>query len=77
MKFLNIKIIPGAKIEKVIADENGDLKVWVRAKPIDNMANERLLEILSEYFKVAKSRIKIVRGEKSKIKQVEITSDFR
>jgi uncharacterized protein len=38
-------------------------------------ANKRLLEILSSYFKVPKSRIRIVGGSKSRDKVVEIITD--
>jgi len=40
--------------------------------PRDNKANEELVEYLSEIFKVKKSEIKILRGEKDRRKVISV-----
>jgi len=52
---------------------DGTLKVWLSARAHDGEANDALIEFLSENFNVAKSRIKIVKGLKSKNKLIEIS----
>ncbi|MBI2109658.1 DUF167 domain-containing protein [Candidatus Woesearchaeota archaeon] len=47
-------------------------KVHLKSQPIDGKANKELIALLSEYFKVKKSNISIIRGLRSKEKSVEI-----
>ncbi len=42
------------------------------AKPIKWEANKQLIEILSDYFKVSKSNIKILKWNSTKYKLIEI-----
>ena len=58
-----------SKVEKISSDS---YKVWLDAKPIDNKANIAVINLLSKYFDVAKSNIRIIRGSKAKNKLVEI-----
>lgn len=71
MKY-NIIVKPGASQEKVVLSDDGVLTVYLRAKPHDGEANAALVKILSKYFDVAKSRIEIVGGAKSRNKVVEV-----
>jgi uncharacterized protein YggU (UPF0235/DUF167 family) len=48
------------------------LVVKIREKPVDGEANKWLIEALSEFFDVPKSRINIVLGHTSREKVVEI-----
>ncbi|MFA6431418.1 MAG: DUF167 family protein [Candidatus Margulisiibacteriota bacterium] len=68
---LNVKVIPNAKQNK-IKEENGITKVYLTAPPVDGKANIGLVDFLAAHFKIKKSQIKIVRGEKSRNKTVEI-----
>jgi len=71
MKLINIRVITNARKNEVIPEGDG-FKVRVTAPPIEGRANQAVIELLAEYFKVRKSAIKIIRGEKSKNKIVEI-----
>ena len=71
MKQLKIKVITNAKRNEVVEGE-GTLKVYVNAHPVDGKANKVVTEVLAEYFKVRKNSVKILRGEKSKEKVIEI-----
>jgi uncharacterized protein (TIGR00251 family) len=73
MKFL-IKIKPGAKVERVKRLDESHLEVWVKEKPEKRKANERLIKIISDYFKIPKSSILLVAGFKSREKVVEIAN---
>lgn len=66
-KVLEIKVIPGAKAEEVI--EGDPLVVKVKEKAEKGKANEAVIKLLSRYFK---AKVRIIRGEKSRHKLVEI-----
>ncbi|MBC7327187.1 DUF167 domain-containing protein [bacterium] len=66
-KVLEIKVIPGAKTEEVI--EGDPLVVKVKEKAEKGKANEAVIKLLSRYFK---AKVRIIRGEKSRHKLVEI-----
>ena len=55
-----------------VEEKDGILTVSVHAPPADGKANEEMLELLSDYFEVAKSAIEIVQGETSRKKFIEI-----
>jgi len=67
-----VKVIPGASSDKVLALSESALKVYLKAKALEGKANEALIRVLSDHFGVPKSRIKIVRGEKSRNKLIEV-----
>lgn len=61
--------------EKVRTEREGWEKTLIlktRARPVDGEANSALIKALSEFFKVPKSRITIVRWHTSREKVVEI-----
>lgn len=70
---LNIRVITKAKQQKVVKEENG-LKVYLNAPPVDGKANKALIELLAEYFKIKKNKIKIVKGLKSRDKIIELST---
>lgn len=52
---------------------SGDLyKVYVTVAPEQGKANKKMIDLLADYFKVSKSQIRIVKGEISRNKIVEI-----
>lgn len=71
MKVLPVRVIPNAKQDKVL-DEGEKFKVYLTAPPTEGKANKALVELLAAHFRVKKSSVKIVKGEKSRDKVVEI-----
>ena len=73
---INCHIIVHAKENKVEKQQdlfNGNsFKVYVTAPPEKGKANKKMIELLSEYFKVPKSQIRILKGEISRNKIVDI-----
>jgi len=70
-KFINIKVIPKAKKQKIVQKENR-LKVYLKSPPEDGKANEELIKVLSEYFKTSKGSIQIIKGKFSRNKTIKI-----
>jgi uncharacterized protein (TIGR00251 family) len=71
MRF-HLKVIPHASRSEVIAEVNGDLKIKVQAPPEDGRANKAAIQLLAKHFNVPQNRIKIVAGEKSHQKIIEV-----
>ena len=71
---LEIKVEPRSS-KRCIAGtmDNHIVKVKLTAPPVDDAANEQLIEVIAEEFRIKKSQIKIIRGHTSKRKVVEIT----
>ena len=70
--ILNVKVVPNAKKSRIY-EEQGILKVYVNAPPVEGEANRELVEALAEHFKVKKNRVEIIRGKTSRTKVVRIT----
>lgn len=70
---MKIKVIvkAHAKEESVTLSE-GVYLVRVKALPVDGKANEAVIKVLSEFFKVPKARIRLCTGATSKHKFFEI-----
>lgn len=72
---IKIRVITNARKVEVSRLGESDFQVKVDARASNGKANKRLLEILSEYFEVSKSRVRILKGEKSREKIIEVISD--
>ncbi len=64
---------PNSREARVTKVGEASFDVKVDEKAMGGRANRRLVEILSEHFKVPRSRISIVRGAKSRDKMVEVS----
>jgi uncharacterized protein len=70
--LLSIKVLPRSSKSALVGTEGDFLKVKLLAPPVEGAANEELIDLLCQVFRVAKKNIKILRGEKSRRKWVEI-----
>lgn len=70
---LSVKVKPNAKQQKIEEDEAENLTVWLKSPPTEGKANQELIELLSQKFKVPKSQIAIKSGQNSRQKIIEIT----
>lgn len=66
-----IRVHPKTKESKVVMGD--PIKVYTTAVPADGKANESVIKLLSAHFKIAKSKIKIIRGETARDKIIEIS----
>jgi uncharacterized protein YggU (UPF0235/DUF167 family) len=51
---------------------NGALKIRLQAPAVENRANEALCEFLAEILKRPKSAVRILAGDRSRTKRVEV-----
>ena len=70
-KTFNIRVTPHAKQNKVI-ESGGVLRVYTTVAPENGRTNSAVIDLLSDYFDVPKSRIKIQKGLTGRDKVVSI-----
>ncbi|HNX81796.1 MAG TPA: DUF167 domain-containing protein [Candidatus Omnitrophota bacterium] len=69
---ISVRVKAGSRVEKIEKITETELVVFVKAPPHEGKANEAVVEALSDYFDLSKSRITIVRGHTSRNKIIEI-----
>ena len=72
MKIINVKVNPGSSTSEVIKIDNDNYKVKLKNPPVKGRANNELIEILSNYFKVSKNDVEIVKGKLGNFKIIRI-----
>jgi len=69
---IQVAVKTKSKVTQVSQLQKFSYSVRLKSIPSENVANKELIQILSEYFSIPKTSIKILRGLKSKHKLVEI-----
>lgn len=72
MARLAVRLSPRASREEIAGEREGVLLVRVTAPPVDGAANEALVRLLSKRLRVAKGAVRIVSGDTSRTKTVEV-----
>ena len=70
--IFNVKLVPNSSFSKVVDFTEEYVRIKISAPPIENKANKELIEFCSDLFDVNKSKLKIVSGDKSKLKKILI-----
>ena len=71
MKTIHIKVIPNARKNEII-EEDGKLKIKVNSPAVDGKANKAVLKALADYLNVKPRQLEIIKGEKSREKEVRV-----
>lgn len=71
---VEIRVIPNAR-KRSIARTQAGITVRLTVMSLEGRANEELIRYLSDIFKVKRSAIRILRGEKARRKVLEIPID--
>jgi len=69
---LSIKVKPNSKVEKVEKLSDHSYSVSVRAPRKEGKANDAVIAILSDYFKIPKSHIILIKGATTQYKLIQI-----
>jgi uncharacterized protein (TIGR00251 family) len=67
-----VRVQPRARRDEVAGEMDGALKVRLQAPAVENRANEALCEYLAALLKMPKSAVRILSGDRSRIKRLEI-----
>lgn len=67
-----VRVQPRASKDEITGEMAGALKVRLQAPAVEGRANEALIEFLAQLLKTPKSAVRILSGERSRRKRVEI-----
>jgi uncharacterized protein YggU (UPF0235/DUF167 family) len=65
MQYIHVKVSAGMTKESFKQKSKDHFEISVKEKAERNMANTRVIEILSNHFKLPVSKIRIVNGHRS------------
>jgi uncharacterized protein (TIGR00251 family) len=68
----HVRVQPRASKDEIAGEMGGALKVRLRAPAVEGRANEALVEFLAELLKTPRSAVRLLGGERSRTKRVEI-----
>ena len=69
---LFVRVQPRASKDEIAGEMAGALKVRLQAPAVEDRANEALIEFLAQLLKTPKSAVRILSGERSRTKRIEI-----
>ncbi len=69
---LEVLVQPRSSRNQIVGEFQGALKVKLTAPPVEGEANQALLAYLSQHLKLAKSQLRLARGESSRHKSIVI-----
>ncbi len=72
MTIIQVKITPRSSKNAFEGWQGDVLRIRLHAVPEKGEANEELISFLSESFEVPKSHIRLVSGQTSRLKRIEI-----
>jgi uncharacterized protein (TIGR00251 family) len=67
-----VKVKPNARIEELIALEDGSYAARVKAPPVDGKANAALIGLVARHFGLRKTQVSIKSGVAGRVKLVQI-----
>jgi uncharacterized protein len=68
-----VRVQPRASKDEIVGEIAGALKVRLQAPALEGRANEALIEFLAQLLKTSKAAVRILSGERSRIKRLEIS----
>ena len=70
---LEVKLVPNSQQDRIVGFlANGQLKIKIKAKPVEGQANNYLIRLLSKKLSIPKSDIFIAKGLTSRNKVIEV-----
>jgi uncharacterized protein len=68
----SMRVQPRTSKDEIAGEMAGALKVRLRAPAVEDRANEALVEFLAQLLKRPRSAVRILSGERSRTKRIEI-----
>lgn len=72
---LAVYVQPGAKKTELSGLFDGRPKIRICAPPVDGAANDELIRFVSKILKISKSSVRLVSGQTSRLKTLEIDAE--
>jgi uncharacterized protein (TIGR00251 family) len=67
-----VRVQPRASKDEITGEIAGAIRIRLRAPAVEGRANEALIEFLAQLLKSPKGAVRILSGERSRIKRLEI-----
>ena len=67
--LIKVKVFPASKKEEIVEKSENSFEIKVKERPIMGQANKGVIKVLSSYFKIPESEIRLIKGfrEQNKI----------
>jgi uncharacterized protein (TIGR00251 family) len=72
MAILRVHVVPNAKVDSVVGEHAGAIKIKLRAPAVEGKANAALIRFLTEQLKLPRHSIVLERGHRSHDKLLRI-----
>ena len=72
MTTLHIHVVPNAKIDKVVGERGGAIKIKLRAPAVEGKANSALISFLADELNIRQRAIVLQHGQRSRDKVIRI-----
>lgn len=72
---IEVKVYPCSCENALVRDDQGRLKVYLKASPEKGKANDALLKMIAKEYGVKKNGVKIILGKTSRKKVLDIEGD--
>jgi uncharacterized protein (TIGR00251 family) len=67
---LSVKVQPNARQQEIQKINEGEYRIHVLSTPAEGKANKEVIDVIASHFHLPRSRVKILRGRKSRKKIV-------
>ena len=69
---IEITVSPKSSRSRIVIEDDNNIKVYLNSPPVDGKANLECIRLFSKTLKIAKSMIRIEKGEKGRRKKLVI-----
>lgn len=69
---MSVLVQPKSSQDEIVGIQGKELKVRIKAAPVDGKANQQLVKFLAKTFKVPKSQVQILSGENHRHKRLRV-----
>ena len=70
--WLRVKVHPNAGKDVLVSLGPGRFEAWVKAKPVEGMANDAVTRLLVRHLQLSEDRIRLVKGRGSRLKLFKV-----
>ena len=70
--IFSVRVQPRASKDEIVGEVDGILKIRLRAPAVEDRANDALIEFLAQTLNTSKAAVRILSGERSRTKRIEV-----
>jgi uncharacterized protein (TIGR00251 family) len=71
--LIAVKLQPRASCDTIVGAAGGELRIKVKAPPVDSAANQALIDLVADTLGCSRRCVSLIRGEKSRHKLLAVT----